>query len=78
VEQLVESGKYQNASEVLREGLRLVERRESEDRLRLSMLRKAIARGLDDIEAGNFTSFDTEEALASHLDQLADESITGK
>ena len=31
VEQLVASGRYQNASEVLREGLRLVEQREAED-----------------------------------------------
>jgi Arc/MetJ-type ribon-helix-helix transcriptional regulator len=30
VEQLVSSGSYQNASEVLREGLRLVEQREAE------------------------------------------------
>ena len=30
VEQLVSSGRYQNASEVLREGLRLIEQREAE------------------------------------------------
>ena len=30
VGKLVDSGRYQNASEVLREGLRLVERREDE------------------------------------------------
>jgi antitoxin ParD1/3/4 len=35
VEHLVGSGRYQNASEVLREGLRLVEQREAEDALRL-------------------------------------------
>ena len=29
VEQLVSSGRYQNASEVLREGLRMIERREA-------------------------------------------------
>jgi antitoxin ParD1/3/4 len=31
VENLVVSGRYQNASEVLREGLRLIELREAED-----------------------------------------------
>lgn len=31
VEDLVAGGRYQNASEVLREGLRLIETRESED-----------------------------------------------
>jgi len=39
---LVESGRYQNASEVMREGLRLVEQREIEDAARLEGLRRAI------------------------------------
>ncbi|MBK1681279.1 type II toxin-antitoxin system ParD family antitoxin [Rhodocyclus tenuis] len=73
VEQLVSSGRYQNASEVLREGLRLVERRESEDALRLAALRDAAKVGIADIEAGSFLSFDSAEALARHL-----AALTGK
>lgn len=45
VEQLVASGRYQNASEVLREGLRLVEQREAEDAYRLEALRAAVTLG---------------------------------
>lgn len=41
IETLVRSGRYQNASEVLREGLRLIERRESEDAAKLTALREA-------------------------------------
>jgi putative addiction module CopG family antidote len=43
VEQLVESGLYQNASEVLREGLRLVEKREVEEQF---VLRRSVQRWL--------------------------------
>lgn len=39
---LVETGRYQNASEVMREGLRLVEQREAEDAARVEGLRRAI------------------------------------
>ena len=41
IETLVESGRYQNASEVLRDGLRLVEQREAEDAGKLKALRAA-------------------------------------
>ena len=75
VEQLVASGRYQNASEVLREGLRLVERRESEDEMRLSALRDAAKIGIADIEAGNFRSFDSADMLGQHLDTLTSEAI---
>ena len=71
VEELVTSGRYQNASEVLREGLRLIERRESEDDLRLAALRKAARIGIADIDAGAFRSFDSADALGQRLTKLA-------
>ncbi len=75
VEQLVTSGRYQNASEVLREGLRLVERRESEDEMRLSALREAANIGSAAIEAGDFHSFDSADQLGKHLAALSSETI---
>ena len=48
VKRLVSSGRYQSKSEVIREGVRLVEEREK----RLALLDAAIARGLADAEAG--------------------------
>ena len=75
VEQLVTSGRYQNASEVLREGLRLVVRRESEDALRLAALREAAKLGMADIETGNFRSFDSADLLGQHLTALTAEEI---
>jgi antitoxin ParD1/3/4 len=48
VTKLVESGRYGSKSEVLREGVRLVEEREK----RLALLDAALERGLADIDAG--------------------------
>ena len=67
VQQLVTSGRYQNASEVLREGLRLVEQREAEDAHRLDALRAAVQLGSADIAAGRFKSFDTKASLRGYL-----------
>ena len=78
IEQLVDSGRYQNASEVLREGLRMVERREQEDELRLARLREAVQIGIDDFDAGRFQSFVSVESVSQHLKGLADEVIGSK
>jgi antitoxin ParD1/3/4 len=75
VEQLVTTGRYQNASEVLREGLRLVESREAEDAAKLKALREAARLGIADMEAGRYVTFDTPEALDSYLAAIADEVI---
>jgi antitoxin ParD1/3/4 len=75
VDQLVTSGRYQNASEVLREGLRLIENRDMEYARRLEALREAVAVGVADFDAGNFQSFDTPAALRAHLAALTDEVL---
>ena len=75
VAKLVASGRYQNASEVLREGLRLVERRESEDQVRLKALREAADTGVADMAAGRYRTFDTADALEDHLSALSQEAL---
>jgi len=75
VEQLVTSGRYQNVSEVLREGLRLVEQREAEDASRLEILRSAVRAGIEDIESGRFKTFDNQESLRTHLKSITATSI---
>lgn len=44
---LLESGRYSTASEVMREGLRLVEEREERRKAKLEALRAEIQKGLD-------------------------------
>ena len=75
VEQLVSSGRYQNASEVLREGLRMIERRETEESARLAALQEAVHIGIADIEEGRFRAFDTPETIDRHLSVLARDVI---
>jgi antitoxin ParD1/3/4 len=77
IESLVESGRYQNASEVLREGLRLVERREAEEAGKLKALRAAARTGVDALDRGEFKEFESFEDLQSYLDDLAGKVIAG-
>ena len=67
VEHLVKSGRYQNASEVLREGLRLVEAREQEAENRMQALREAVTLGISDIEAGRYQSFASPDEIRAHI-----------
>jgi antitoxin ParD1/3/4 len=48
VAKLVETGRYNSKSEVLREGIRLIQERE----MRLAVLDQALSRGIDDEEEG--------------------------
>ena len=70
IDHLVASGRYQNASEVMREGLRLMEEREAINAEKLRVLRAEIAIGVAEADAGNVTGFDDAEALRAHVAEL--------
>ena len=75
VDALVESGRYQNASEVLRDGLRLIEQRHLEGVARLDALRNAANVGIAAFERGDFTEFADADALLDHLNTVADKVV---
>jgi antitoxin ParD1/3/4 len=77
IENLVGSGRYQNASEVMREGLRLVELREAEDGARLKVLRKAAAVGFGALDRGEFKEFGSIDDLNAYLHDLSEKVISG-
>src|SRR5215475_6648368 len=77
IDTLVGSGRYQNASEVLREGLRLVEQREAEDAAKLKVLRKAARAGFSALDRGEFKEFDSIDDLQGHLDAVSQKIISG-
>jgi len=52
VEGRVASGDYQNASEVMRAGLRLLQAQEEAHRAKVARLRGAIQEGLDELDRG--------------------------
>ena len=64
---LVKTGRYQNVSEILREGLRLVEEQELQYENKLLKLREALAEGLDDIENGRTVSLGVGEEITDYL-----------
>lgn len=61
VKRSVSSGHYQNASEVVRDGLRLLQQKAREDALKLERLREAAAIGFDAIDRGEFQEFGADQ-----------------
>lgn len=76
IETLVESGRYQNASEVLRDGLRLVEQREAEDAAKLRALREAARIGVAALDRGEFKEFENVRELEAYLNTLSEKIIS--
>ena len=69
VENLVQLGRYQNASEVLRDGLRLVEARERMEQAKLDALRQAARQGWTDVSAGRYIDV-ADDRLEEFMAQL--------
>lgn len=69
VETLVQSGRYQNASEVLREGLRLIDERERLEGAKLKALKQAAREGWADVSAGRYADV-ADDQLEDFVGQL--------
>ena len=67
VEKLVHSGRYQNASEVLRDGPRLLQRRELEETAKLEAIRGALDEAEAAVAAGDL--YDYSPALFDDIDE---------
>jgi len=61
VEANIEAGRYQNASEVVREALRLLEQKQREDQIRIERLRQAIQEGEDALARGDYVDVSVED-----------------
>jgi antitoxin ParD1/3/4 len=69
VERVVKAGEYQNASEAIRDALRVLQQKRREDALKLRALRAQIKAGLDALERGDFTEV-AEADLDDYLEGL--------
>jgi antitoxin ParD1/3/4 len=70
VQEIVEAGEYQNASEAIRDALRVLQQRRKEDRLRLKALRAQIKAGIDALDRGDYAELEDGD-LEEYLERLA-------
>jgi antitoxin ParD1/3/4 len=74
IDSLVESGRFDHADDVLREGLRLVEEKADVDAAKLEALRQAADIGFADLDQGRFTEVPVEK-LADHIARIGRQAI---
>jgi antitoxin ParD1/3/4 len=66
----IASGRFSNASEMVREGLRLIEQREREDEAKIEWLRTAAKEGFDAIERGDYTALSSADEIDAFVKDI--------
>ena len=64
------SGDYNNASEVVREAIRLRKRLEEQRALKMERLRRAVREGDEALDRGEFTDFNSDEELDAFFAEI--------
>jgi antitoxin ParD1/3/4 len=70
VREKIESGLYSDASEVIREALRLMREFDSVQQLKIERLREELARGEADLAAGRSTTISNDAELSEFFARL--------
>lgn len=81
IQKQVASQRYQTASEVVREAIRMMQESEAYDKARLEALRQDVQVGLDEIERGEYTTIRNEEdqrTLFERITRAGRARLTGK
>jgi antitoxin ParD1/3/4 len=73
----VASGRFSNASEMVREGLRLLEQRQQEDRAKLKWLRAAAKEGFDALDRGDSVTLGSKKEVKDFLREIREEITAG-
>lgn len=73
VEEMVRTGKYQNASEAMRDAVRALQQRWKHEELKLDLLRTQLKAGIDVLDRGEFT-----EIADTDLDASLDDLVSTK
>lgn len=72
VQALVKSGRYQNVSEAMRAGLRLLEQEEAG----LTLIRQSLAEGIEQAHSGEFAAGSGEEAIERIFERALTDSTS--
>jgi antitoxin ParD1/3/4 len=75
-QELIASGRYNNVSEVVRDGLRLLESRVEEESAKLVAMKRAVKVGLDDIKDGNYVTLNNSQQIEGFVRKAGERAAT--